>query len=179
MRAERNGYVVGVLSRHMDVREATTDDVEGIRTVARRSWEADYPTILSRESIGEGLEEWYAPERLRFDAGSDDALLLIAADGEAVAGFAHAVIDESEDVGTLLRLYVDPDHRERGLGTRLLDEVRERLDEYGCSRLEAMVLEGNEPGNAFYRSYGFERDRVGATTIDGDPHDEVVYALTW
>lgn len=154
----RNGYVVGVIPHHTGVREATADDVEGIGTVARRSWEADYPAILNRESIGEGIEEWYAPERLRFDDASDDALLLVAADGEAV--------------GTLLRLYVDPDHRERGLGTR-------RLDEYGCSRLEAMVLEGNEPGNAFYRSYGFERDRFGATTIDGDPHDEVVYALTW
>lgn len=179
MRAGRNGYVAGVSPYHMDVREATTDDVEGIRTVARRSWEADYPAILSRESIGEAVEEWYAPERLRFDAASDDALLLIAAEEETVVGFAHAVVDESEGVGTLLRLYVDPDHRTRGLGTRLLDEVRERLEEYGCSRLEAMVLERNEPGNAFYRSYGFERDRVGATTIDGDPHDEVVYVLTW
>lgn len=168
----------------MDLREATADDVEGVRTVARRSWETDYPAILNRESIDEAVESWYAPEQLRFDAESDDALLLIAADErDGVVGFAHAIVSEGEDgdgdVATLLRLYVDPDHRGRGVGTRLLDSVCDRLDERGYSRLEAMVLERNEPGNAFYRSYGFERDRVGATTIGDETHDEVVYALTW
>jgi ribosomal protein S18 acetylase RimI-like enzyme len=163
----------------MEIREATADDVEGIRTVARRSWETDYPTIVSRESAGDVVEEWYAPERLRFDAESDDALLLVAEGDGEVAGFAHTVVDEAREVGTLLRLYVDPDRRGRGFGTRLLDAVRDRVDERGCSRLEAMVLERNEPGNAFYRSYGFERDRVGATTVEDATHDEVVYALTW
>lgn len=164
----------------MDLREATADDVEGVRAVARRSWETDYPAILNRESIDEGVESWYAPEQLRFNAGSDDALLLVAADDtEGVTGFAHAIEDEGGDVATLLRLYVDPDNRGRGVGTRLLDVVCERLEERSCSRLEAMVLERNEPGNAFYRSYGFERDRVGATTIGDETHDEVVYVLTW
>lgn len=170
----------------MDLREATNDDVEGVRSVARRSWETDYPAILNRESIDQAVESWYAPERLRFDAQSDDALLLVATDDtEGVAGFAHAVESEGEgedenvDVATLLRLYVDPDHRGRGVGTRLLDAVRDRLDERGCTRLEAMVLERNELGNAFYRSYGFERDRIGTTTIEGETHDEVVYVLTW
>jgi ribosomal protein S18 acetylase RimI-like enzyme len=163
----------------MEIRKATADDVEGIRTVARRSWETDYPTIVSRESAGDVVEEWYSPERLRFDVESDDALLLVAEGDGEVRGFAHAVVDESEGVASLLRLYVDPDRRGRGLGTRLLDAVRDRVDERGCSRLEAMVLERNEPGNAFYRNYGFERDRVGATTIEGETHDEVVYALTW
>lgn len=164
----------------MDVREATTDDVEGVRTVARRSWETDYPAILNRESVDEAVESWYTPERLRFDAESDDAMLLVAADEtEGITGFAHAIEGENGDVATLLRLYVDPGHRGRGLGTQLLDAVCERLDERGCSRLEAMVLERNEPGNAFYRSYGLGRDRVGATTIDDETHDEVVYALSF
>lgn len=158
----------------MEIREATNDDIEGIRTVARRSWEHDYPDVLSRETITDTVEQWYAPEQLEFDIESDDALVLTAEKSEIV-GFAHAVRNGRTE--TLLRLYVDPDHRKEGIGTRLLDGVQADAAAHDRSRLEAMVLAANDSGNAFYRSYGFERDRVGATAIGGEEHDEVVYAF--
>jgi hypothetical protein len=40
----------------MDFREAGREDIEGIRGVARRAWEADYPAILSWETIAETVE---------------------------------------------------------------------------------------------------------------------------
>lgn len=164
----------------MDVRKARNPDIEGIQTVARRSWEHDYPGILSRETITDTVEEWYAPERLEFAIDRDDALLVVAVADDAeggIVGFAHAV--RSEGMETVLRLYVDPDHRGRGIGTRLLETVRADADERGGSRLEAMVFEENDPGNAFYRSYGFERRKTGTTAIDGEEYAEAVYELSW
>lgn len=160
----------------MEIHEATKGDIEGIRGVARRSWERDYPEILSRETIVETVEEWYAPDRLGFDIDSDDAHVILATENGDVIGFAHAVGESG--TGTLLRLYVDPDHRDRGVGTRLLEAACGALAEEGCTDVEAMVLEANGPGNAFYRGFGFEPDRESETTIGGDTHDEVVYTLT-
>jgi ribosomal protein S18 acetylase RimI-like enzyme len=161
----------------MDFREAKTEDMEGIRGVARRSWETDYPDILSRETITETVEEWYAPERLAFDIESEDAHVVVAiGDDGGVIGFAHAIT--ADEIGTLLRLYVDPDSRGRGIGTRFLDGTCETLAAEGCSRIEAMVLEENEPGNAFYHEYGFEPERENETVIGDETYDEVVYSLT-
>lgn len=160
----------------MDVHEATKGDIEGIRGVARRSWERDYPEILSRETIVETVEEWYGPDRLAFDIESDDAHVIVASGNDGVIGFAHAV-GESR-TGTLLRLYVDPDHRGDGVGTRLLEAACGALADAGCTDVEAMVLASNEPGNDFYSEFGFEPDREGETTIGGDTYDEVVYTLT-
>lgn len=160
----------------MEIREAERGDVEGVREVARRSWETDYPTILSRETIDETVEEWYAPEQLAFDIESDDAHVIIAVEEEGTIGFAHA-ISEGES-GTLLRLYIDPERREEGIGTRLVKTTCEILAEEGCERIEAMVLEANEPGNSFYRTYGFSPERESETMIGKERHDEIVYALT-
>ncbi|ADJ15530.1 GNAT family N-acetyltransferase [Halalkalicoccus jeotgali] len=162
----------------MNVREADGDDVAGIRGVARRSWETDYPEILSRETIAEGVEEWYASDRLAFDIASDDAHVLVAsgAGDEGVIGFAHAV--GASGTGTLLRLYVDPDRRDAGVGTRLLETACDRLAAAGCTAVEAMVLAENEPGNAFYHGFGFEPVREGETAIGDEPHEEIVYVLT-
>ncbi|MDL5360537.1 GNAT family N-acetyltransferase [Halalkalicoccus sp. NIPERK01] len=160
----------------MELREADEGDIAGIRGVARRSWETDYPDILSRETIAETVEEWYTPDRLAFDIGSDDAHVLVASVDGSVIGFAHAVGESG--TGTLLRLYVDPDHRGAGVGTRLLSATCDRLAGVGCTDVEAMVLAENGPGNAFYRGFGFEPEREGETTIGDETHDEVVYALT-
>ncbi|MCL7416280.1 MAG: GNAT family N-acetyltransferase [Halalkalicoccus sp.] len=161
----------------MNVRKADEGDIEGIRGVARRSWERDYPGILSRETIVETVEEWYASDRLAFDIESDDAHVLVASEGDdGVIGFAHAIGESG--TGTLLRLYVDPEYRDRGVGTRLLEAVCGALAEAGCTDVEAMVLAANEPGTAFYRGFGFEPEREGETTIGGETHDEVVYTLT-
>lgn len=159
----------------MDMRSAGGGDIEGIRTVARRSWETDYPDILSRETIDETVEEWYSPERLEFAIESDGVHVIVASD-DGVIGFAHAVSER--ETGTLLRLYVDPEHRGQGIGTGLLEATCDTLADEDCTRVEAMVLEGNEPGNAFYRDFGFEPERENETTIGGETHDEVVYALT-
>jgi ribosomal protein S18 acetylase RimI-like enzyme len=159
----------------MAIREGTDDDIEAIREVARRSWEADYPTIVSRETVTDRVDEWYASDRLADDVGRPRALVLVADEGGEVVGFSHAVL--SADAGHILRLYVDPDHRERGTGGELLEATRDELFARGAEVVQAMVLTANELGNAFYRAYGFEQTGEGTTTIAGEFHPEATYTL--
>jgi ribosomal protein S18 acetylase RimI-like enzyme len=166
----------------MTVREASADDVAAIREVARAAWEADYPEILSRETAERGVEEWYDSGQIAGDvAGSRTRLFVARADDEEggegeVVGFAHAELGR-DDEGYVLRLYVHPDHRNRGFGRQLLERTREDLFEHGAERINAMVLAANEPGNAFYRSFGFEKVAEGETTIGGESYRENTYVL--
>ena len=162
----------------MEFREATVDDVEALRGVARRSWARD--PALTRETATTSVEEWYDDRHLRAAVeAADEVVLVAAADGEAsdgdrdVLGFSHSVVDLPD--GTVLRLYVDPDHRRDGVGTALLDRTREALASRGVERVRGFVLTANEPGNAFYRAAGFERVDEGETVIGGERYDEAVY----
>lgn len=159
----------------MTLREATRDDIEGIREVARRSWETDYPGVVSRETAEEGVEEWYAPERLADELGRGRARVLVAEREGEVVGFAHAVWDDEE--GHVLRLYVDPDHRREGVGSRLLERVRDDLFAQGVDRIRAMVLLENDVGNDFYRTFGFEASGRHETRVGDERHPENTYVL--
>lgn len=160
----------------MEIRPATTDDVAAIQQVARDSWEREYADIVTRETATESVEEWYGEDAIREDVTDPLKVVLVAEDGGEVVGFSHALLSTSEWVGTIMRLYVHPDHRRAGIGTELLDHTVETLLAEGADRVQAFVLVANEQGNDFYRSAGFERVDAGETSIGGEFYEENVYA---
>lgn len=163
----------------MNIRPATTTDIPSIQTIAEHSWENNYD-VLTRETAHETVEEWYSEDRLRTDIESDTSLVLVA-DEEGIVGFSHSAWSGEEntdpeeentdpDVGTILRLYVDPNHRQMGIGSRLLESTCAALTEHDLEQVEAMVLAANEPGNDFYRAAGFEQIETGETVKIGRAH---------
>ncbi|TMT86539.1 N-acetyltransferase [Haloterrigena sp. H1] len=161
----------------MTIRDATTDDVDAIQRVAHSSWEADYPDILSRESIQEGVDDWYTEALIRDSIIWSQALMLVAERDDSIVGFAHATFEPDEHTGTILRVYVDPDHRGEGIGRDLLTETRDRLFEQSVEQLRAMVLAANDVGNEFYRTFGFEQTATEPVTIGDERYEECTYVL--
>ncbi|MFB6152826.1 MAG: N-acetyltransferase family protein [Halodesulfurarchaeum sp.] len=159
----------------MEIRPAEREDIEGVRRVAERSWEADYPEILSRETIEAGVAEWYAQGTIQAELGNPHSKLLVVEKDGSIRGFAHAHFSESK--GTLLRLYVHPADRGRGLGSDLFQAVRDRLASEGVELIRAMVLAENTPGREFYEGLGMRHVDTEETTIGGDTHREAVYQL--
>jgi GNAT superfamily N-acetyltransferase len=54
-------------------------------------------------------------------------------------------------------LFVEPEHRRRGVGTALFAHVARLAVERGCARLEWAVLDWNAPALAFYERQGAVR----------------------
>lgn len=71
-------------------------------------------------------------------------------DGRQVA-YARVVTDHT-NFAWLCDVYVDRDHRGRGLGTRLVAAVTERLDELGVRR----TLLATQDAHGVYAGFGFE-----------------------
>ena len=61
----------------MSIREATTEDVEAIQRVAEDSWAADYPGVMSRESLDEGVHDWYSTDRIRDSLSWSTSIMLV------------------------------------------------------------------------------------------------------
>ncbi|WIV68221.1 GNAT family N-acetyltransferase [Natrialbaceae archaeon AArc-T1-2] len=160
----------------MEYREATRGDLEAIGRIARASWEADYPEILSRETAAdEAVEEWYGRETIERELEAPGSVVLVAEDDDEVVGFAHAVVTGGE--ATILRLYVHPERRREGIGREVLGRTIREADNRAADRITAMVLSENDLGNAFYRSAGFEPVETGETTIGGESYEETTYEL--
>ena len=177
----------------MDIREATTDDVPTIRSLAREAWTEAYADSVPESVIEDAVSEWYAEETMNRIIGDDEQVCLVAVDEEEIVGFSHGATDDGErsdasrtsedersessgSKGDVLRLYVAPDRWHEGIGTTLLEAMEERLTELGAETMQAMVLADNEMGNAFYEERGFEKTDEAETQLDGDTRKENVYA---
>ena len=83
---------------------------------------------------------------------------LIAEVGGEAVGFALFFTNFSTFVGPpglyLEDLFVQPEHRGRGLGRGLLATLARLAVERGCGRVDWAVLDWNEPSIGFYRSLG-------------------------
>lgn len=91
------------------------------------------------------------------DAEADK--VLVACDGDALAGWVGVRIHPSDSMGEIYILAVDPAFQRRGVARALMDAAFERMRAAGM-RI-AMVETGDDPGHApsraTYESVGFER----------------------
>ncbi|WP_255169595.1 GNAT family N-acetyltransferase [Natrononativus amylolyticus] len=148
----------------MDIRRATADDVDAIRSIARDSLSSSYTDFLEGETIENAVEQWYGDD-ITEEFEADDVLFLVVETDEGVVGFSQSeLIGENHDIGQILWLHVHPDHRGGGTGVRLLVRTREELLDFGADQLRSVVLADNELGNEFYATHGFER--AGTREVD-------------
>lgn len=161
----------------VSIREATTDDVKAIRRVAEASWEADYPNVMSRKTVDEGVHEWYSTDCISEAIyWSRSHMLMAERDGEVV-GFVHADLMADDGVGHVLRLYFDPAHRRPGIGGDLLEAACWALFDEGADQIRATALASNEQVNDIYRKFGFVPVGTETVMVGDERHRETTFDL--
>ncbi|WP_101296403.1 GNAT family N-acetyltransferase [Halegenticoccus soli] len=159
----------------MDVREATASDIEGIRRVARGSLFESYSHALDEGVIDDAVDRWYG-DGLADELDDEDAAFVVVEDGGEIVAFSQSYITGREgSIGEINWLHVDPEHRERGVGVRLLERTEEELVDGGATHLRGMVLAANEEGATFYESHGYEDAGEREIEIGGETFTERVF----
>ena len=157
----------------MEIREATAEDGDAIRTIARDSMEASYS--LSPRAIEGALTQWYDDEAMSRKLDEDDTLVLVAESEGEVRGFSESDLVSEGGNGDVLWLHIDPAYRGAGIGAELFEQTREALFEMGAGQLRTKVIEDNAEGNDFYEDFGFERVGTDEVEIDAESYIENIY----
>ena len=153
----------------MEIRHAEPDDADAVRRVAHRSFEASYaldPSVT--EALLEGP---FGEDGLASRITDRGTTCLVAERNGEVAGFAELAVDEVE----IAWLHAHPEHRGAGVGTGLLERLREALPP-GVGRLRASVLGANVGGEGFAQRHGFEHVDRTEREVANERLGEHVYA---
>lgn len=91
--------------------------------------------------------------------------VLVARDDATIAGFVTYYIEDglyAEDAtrGTIENVYVAPEHRNQGVGTRLLDAAERELEERGADVLNIAAMAQNTAARRLYESRDYTTHRV-------------------
>jgi ribosomal-protein-alanine N-acetyltransferase len=87
------------------------------------------------------------------DLRSPHARCIVALIDELVVGYAIGwfVLDELH----VLNLAVEPEHRRRGIGKRLLQDLLDAAQRRGCRYAALELRSSNQPAGRLYQEYGF------------------------
>lgn len=155
----------------IEVRPATSEDVEAIRDVAWDAWYAAYGGFLSPSAIESGLTEYYDAELLEAAVDHEDIAFYVAERDDEVVGFASAEQTWADEV-ELHTIYVHPDYWGEGIGPALFEEIEAWADEQGVDRIACAVFADNAVGTQFFESLGFEKGTEAKGEVAGELHPE-------
>lgn len=137
----------------MDVRLATLDDAEAIRTIYNREVAGSTVTFDLVPRSLEVQQEW-----IKAHAGAHPAIVAVAPSG-AVVGFGSlSAYRDRPAYSTTVEdsIYVDADQRGQGIGRVLLGEVVRLATMHGFHAVMARIVGGHEASISLHRSCGFE-----------------------
>ena len=161
----------------MRVRPATLVDADAIANVHVGAWRDNYRGLIADSVIRERTIE-RRQARWRRVLTESKALVFVADDSGAIAGFASAIplappVDGFE--AYLQAIYVRSESKSRGAGGALLRAIAAELVKCDCSNLVLRTLRLGD-ARGFYERLG-ARVVADGFALDAGTFDDVVYAF--
>lgn len=140
----------------MLIRDAKLSDAAGIARVNVDTWYSTYEGILPEQQLALVT----APDRLRYAreviSAPDKGMVVAETENGKLVGFAAFGPERVGDLpykGELYVIYVLKPFQRKGIGSKLMAAVRNRLHEAGINTLMVWTLHDN-PYQRFYQSLG-------------------------
>ena len=138
------------------IKRAEMVHVDGIARVCCEGCIETYKGIRSIANIERNNQRFYNHERISKEIGESPGWdgYIVALDHNAVVGAIGEGMLHNE-VSEVYVLYLDPNRRGEGIGTKLLDFLTTIQREKGAKKQWVSVQKGNRKGIPFYERRGF------------------------
>ena len=161
----------------IEIRPARRDELAIVQRLARVTWHAHYPGIITEQQIDYMLARGYAHDVLAGFLDGRKRGLELAVVADEPAGFAAWMLIDDAEEAKLDKLYVLPSRQRHGLGGKLIYRVIERARAAGATTLILNVNKQNTQALRAYERHGFAtRDAVVNDIGNGFVMDDYVMA---
>lgn len=164
----------------ISIQKADESNVDGIVRVCTAGQWATYGDLYTKEYIERVIAEFYNRDRVLKEVTTSTQEwggYFVALDTGEVVGAGGGGMT-GDDAGEVYVLYMDPDRRGEGVGTKLLEAITEQQKEFGAITQWVSVQKGNEKGIPFYEARGFQYDseQTGYANKEDDKYISVRYS---
>lgn len=142
----------------MEIRKAQAQDAAGIKRVCTAGYRSTYRDLLPHDEIERIIEKFYNEPRIMGEIENTNqewnGWFVAVENGEVIGagggGFTGATVAE------IFVLYLDPDRKYQGIGTKLLEAITQDQKARGARTQWVAVAKGNGMAIPFYEARGFE-----------------------
>jgi [ribosomal protein S18]-alanine N-acetyltransferase len=146
--------------------------------VIRQMTHEDMPEVIALEQAA--FRNPWSPELLRRELDHDWSTILLVEESLPTGGrclLGLAIFWIVQDEVHVLNVAVAPEHRRRGVGRAVMDEVLARGRHRRCSLATLEVRRSNEAAIGLYRSLGFRSVGVRPNYYVDEKEDALVMVL--
>ncbi|MBS4195957.1 GNAT family N-acetyltransferase [Lederbergia citri] len=134
------------------IRKMNEEDIKEVQKVAGTSWNHTYKDIIPIEVQEKFLRSAYSDEMMQRRL-KHTLMYVVVVDGKIV-GFANFSRVDDSGIAELFAIYIYPEYQGKGIGTSLLKEGINNLE--NVKEIYMNVEKDNNNGKTFYNSKGFE-----------------------
>ena len=162
----------------MIIRKIKESDFHNLAALSIQVWLHTYATDGIQDTISKFVLNQFTPEYFKNIFKSKHQNLLVAIIDNHLVGFitidldSHCTIDDYQGY-EVVTLYVQEHFQGKGIGTQLLNAV---MDKHGL-KLWLHTWIHNEKGIVFYKNFGFKEIGTIPYYIEGEKHDNLVFAM--
>ncbi len=137
----------------MEIKTVHILDVDEIITLAKLAWQETYKEIISQEQIEFMLNSFYNKNRLENEIADKKNIFSKAVFENKIIGYTHCIL-QNEKL-KLSKIYLLPHQKNKGIGTFLLNNVKEIAEK---NNIHTIILQVNRFNSAkeFYLKNGFK-----------------------
>ncbi|WDF05560.1 GNAT family N-acetyltransferase [Shouchella hunanensis] len=156
----------------MRIVQADINHIQGIMDVCTLGYKATYRDIFSKEYMARIIREFYNYESILKEVTTVNkkwgGYFIAVEEGNVIGAGAGGMLDDENT--ELFVLYLKPDRRGEGIGSKILDTISEQQKNLGALKQYVLVQKGNHKGIPFYEAKGFscihEQDSYGNSNND-------------
>ncbi|WP_342770082.1 GNAT family N-acetyltransferase [Oceanobacillus chungangensis] len=141
----------------MIVQMANERHVQGIVDVCTRAYRITSQDFLTKEYIDRRCEEFFNEKRVHKEVTEHSPYwggYFVALEGACVIGTGGGGMT-GQETGELFVLYIEPDRRNEGIGSKILQAITEQQKGLGAKEQWVSVQKDNALGIPFYEARGF------------------------
>src|ERR1051326_433490 len=150
----------------MEVRRANKRDLPAVAALAgelvRMHHATDSKRFLLVDNVEQGYAWWFGKQ-----LDNDEAVILVAVDDGAIAGYAYGSLEDRDwnmlldEHSAIHDVYVAADRRRAGTGKALMRAMIDALEELGAPRIVLSTMPSNTAAQALFASVGFRPTILG------------------
>lgn len=132
--------------------KASIEDSIGIAALIKAGWNSAYKGLIPDNYLKNMNEEEMA-KRWQEHIENNKKIYVYKINNElmGVIRFGKYEDTTSEDIGEIMVLYVEPDNKRKGIGTKLFMHAKQELIKEGYKKMIIWCLKGNVQGANFYK----------------------------